>query len=111
MYLKADCTLIFFVIQVHGCLNLTKQLRQEKVAQIGKYVWSLRVINDELYCCTDNSIEVYSQDMQLQRSITSSSGGWFRDVAERDTDHVFVATHKGLFVFTKSGKNITLFTS
>ena len=99
------------MIQVYGCLNLSKQLRQENFKKIDAYVWSLRVIDDKLYCCTYNSIEVYSHDLQLQRSITSSSVLGFIDVAERDEDHVFAATDTGLFVFTQSGKNITLFTS
>ena len=114
MYLKTNiisCPYVLHVIQVRGCLKLSEPLRQEKVEKISTNVWSLRVISDELYCCTPRSIEVYSQDLQLQRSITSSSVGRFYDVAERDEDHVFAATLSGLFVFTKSGKNITLFTS
>ena len=95
-----------YVIQVYGSLNMSKPLRKENVEDIGTGVWSLRIINEELYCCTLDSIEVFSKDLQLQRSITSSSGGWICDVAERDEDHVFIATDKGLVVFTKSGKNI-----
>ena len=101
----------FYIIQVDGSLNLAQPLRQANVQKIGTNVLSLRVINDELYCCTLNSIEVYSHDLQLQRSITSSSGRRFHDVAEKDKDHVFVATHESLFVFTKPCKNIALFTS
>ena len=100
-----------YVLQVVGCLNLSEPLRQEKVESISPDVRSLRIINDELYCCTLISIEVYSKDLQLQRSITSSSVYGFFDVAERDKNHVFVATYAGLFVFTKSGKNILVFSS
>ena len=96
---------------MRGCLNLSKLLRQENVEKIGTHVFSLRVINDEIYCCTDHSIEVYSKDLQLQRSITSSSVKGFFDAAERDKYHVFVATDNGLFVFTKSGVNIALLIS
>ena len=114
MHLKTNvilCTYELYVIQIHGRLKMSKQLQQENVEKIGKYVFSLRAINDEIYCCTHNSIEVYSKDLQLRRSITSSSFRGFNDVTERDEDHVFVARFDGLFVFTKSGKNITLFTS
>ena len=93
-----------YVLQVVGCLNLSKPLRQENVKKIGTEGRRLRVINGELYCCTPYSIEVHSQDLQLQRSITLSSVRGFWDVAERDKDHVFVAANDGLFVFTKSGK-------
>ena len=102
--------LVLCVIQ-NESLDLTQPLKREKVEKIGTYVNCLRVINDELYCCTNKSIKVYSQDLQLQRSITSSSVHGFTDVAERDEEHVFVSKYDGLFVFTKSGKNITLFTS
>ena len=69
-----------------------------------KYVTSLRVINDELYCCTKYTIEIYSKDLQLQGSISSTSIGCFYDVAGKDENHVFVSSERGLFVFKKSGR-------
>ena len=91
--------------------NIIKHLQQGSVQKVDTGVGSLRIIDNELYCCTTDVIEVYSLDLQSRRSITSSSVGWFCDVAEKDKGHVFVATRYGLFVFTKSGRNITLLTS
>ena len=99
------------MFQALGCLDLSKPHQIKRTQPIKKLPYSLRVINNEIYCCSLNSIEVYSQDLHQNRSIYPSPAYWYHDVAERDEEHLFIAKVDGLFVFTKSGNINNIMTS
>ena len=77
-------------------------------------LWSIRVIDDQLWLClgTAGRIYVRNQDLSLDRTLilwdvlTSPKNGnshCVYDVTERDENLVYIATSEGLFVVEKLG--------
>ena len=73
----------------------------------------IRVIDDQIWCCMKNKIQVLSTDcLELVRSIDinhvkleNAHGGFTVDVLDRDGKRVYVLREHKVLVYTKSGKN------
>ena len=71
----------------------------------GGCIGNIRIIDGQLWCCTPDKIEVRNEDFRMEKNIITKVGE-IVDVAERDADHVYVATKQhGIHVFTKLGKS------
>ena len=65
---------------------------------------AMRVIDGYVWCCMKGKIEVYNGDLELDRTITiENDSRRVTDIAEKDTRHVYVATKKALYIYTKAG--------
>ena len=79
-------------------------LEQAKVT-IPYRVQSVRVINQQLWCCCDDAgIVNFDSELQQQRSIPADDIGKVFDVAEMRNGDVIIATDNGLYVYSSNGE-------
>ena len=70
-------------------------------------VCSLRVINQQLWCCRfDAGIVVLDSELQQQRTVPAGEMGWVYDVAEMSNGDVVIGASNGLYAADVLGKRI-----
>ena len=68
---------------------------------------SLRVINQQLWCCHRDGITVFDQDLQQQRIMPSGKMGECHDVAQSNGD-ILIAAENGLHLLEETGTYATV---
>ena len=69
-------------------------------------VLSMRCIDQMLWCCGRNKVEVFDKNFQLVRTIRFNfqlMSNFVQDVAERDKETIYILYKKRLLVVEKSG--------
>ena len=79
---------------------------RQQVNVEGLQVTSLKRIDDELWCCHDAGITVYSFDLKQLRSIKVDGRRAVHSAASLDVNTVIIATKQGLSTFKKQGLQI-----
>ena len=93
-----DC---FFSFQLSG---LHETVWRRSASEESLWIWSIREIDSQLWCCVKNRIEIRNSDLTVARVIAKPTDDRLvYDVTQRDSDHVFIATSKGVFLINKSG--------
>ena len=80
-------------------LEKKMMLRQEVKHRL-KYVRSLKCIDDELWCCHDAGLTVYSFDLKKVKNLLDN---WVNSVASLDVKSVVIASSSGLSTCSKQG--------
>ena len=94
---------LFGQLLLSSTLNRTLTLHQDVKLNVG-FVWSLKRIDDELWCCHNKGITVYSVDLNKLRNIILRSGEpTVHSVALLDVNAVVIATDDGLSTCSKQG--------
>ena len=82
-------------------LDKTMMLRQEVEHWLKyQYVQSLKRIDDELWCCHDAGITVYSFDLKKVKNLMDNR---VNSVASLDVETVVIASSSGLSTCSKQG--------
>ena len=75
-----------------------KQWVNQAERQLPSLPQSLRVINQQLWCCcNDGGIVIFDGELQQQRTIPAADMGDVRDVADICNGDVVIATGRGLY--------------
>ena len=75
-----------------------KQWVNQAERQLPSLPQSLRVINQQLWCCcNDGGIVVFDSELQQQRTILAGDMGDVRDVADMSNGDAVIATGRGLY--------------
>ena len=86
-----------------GMLNKTLSSRQKVKINVG-FVWSLKCIDDELWCCHRGGITVYNFDLKKLRMITSNpDSDCIYSVESLDVNAVVIATDVGFSTCSTQG--------
>ena len=83
-------------------MDETLKLRQV-VTHDKPYVYSLKRIADELWCCHSRGITVYSFDLKELRNIRLDGGRTVYGVASLNVNDVVIATDESLSTCSKRG--------
>ena len=88
--------------QINASLTLkqasTKQWMKQAEKKPPEKVRSLRVINQQLWCCCGRAgIVVFDSELQQQRTIPAADMGIVCDVSEMSHADVVIATESGLY--------------
>ena len=76
----------------------TKQWVKQAEKKLQKFSQGLRVINEQLWCCSSKaSIVVFDSDLQKQRVIRTADMGRVCDVAETTNGDIIIASTNGLY--------------
>ena len=67
------------------------------------HVRNLKHIDDELWCCHNDGITVYSYDLKILRAIKVDNGRKVFSAASLDINSVVIATDCGLTTYSKLG--------
>ena len=83
---------------------MTVSWRQVAAVKLTSYPATLRVINKQLWCCSQEAgIEVFDTELQQQRTVTCDSMEEVCDVAEMSNGDVVIAALQGLYHADASG--------
>ena len=81
-----------------------KQWVKQAGRKLPSWPHSLRVINEQLWCCCqDVGIVVFDGELQQQRTIPADDIGYVCDVAEMSNGDVVIATDEGLY-YSSNGR-------
>ena len=76
----------------------TKQWVKQAEKKLPAWPQSLRVINQQLWCCCrDAGIVVFDSELQQQRTMPAADMGHVCDVAEMSNGDVVIAAVNGLY--------------
>ena len=89
-----------------------KQLVKALESEINVVPYSLRVINQQLWCCCyDAGIMVFDDELQQQRTIAPREMVNIWDVAAMSNGDVVIAAQNGLYHANKNGRAVVIFAS
>ena len=76
----------------------TKQWVKQADYELPEWLRSLRVINQQLWCCChDASVMIFDSELQQQRTVPAGGMGKVNDAAEMSNGDVVIAAHTGLY--------------
>ena len=91
---------------------LLKQLHEKSWVRTAEeriicdYVWAVRVINQQLWCCcSSDGIFVFDTELNQQRTIPCGDMGSVYDVAQMSNGDVVTAAKNGLYHTDVTGEN------
>ena len=84
--------------------RIGRRLEQVKIIRTQSHIWSLKLIDDEIWCCQGDGVLVYGTTLTLVRRINTGSA---HDVALLPRENVVIAGLE-LCEMSKSGTEINL---
>ena len=83
---------------------MSERVFRQTTSEESLWIWSIRVIDDQLWCCVKNRIEIRDSDLFVDRIIAKPTDDRLvYDVTECNEEHVYIATSKGIFQINKTG--------
>ena len=94
-------SLLFVLCQFFSSMLDKKMMLCKEVKHGIKYLWSLKYIGDELWCCHGDGITVNSFDLKIPANLSYKYGA--KSAASLDVKTVVIATRDGLSTCSKQG--------
>ena len=97
---------IIFPATISLALNLIdNKLRQVKTVKTSDWIWTIKYIGDEIWCCQNDCIAVYDDTLDRLRHMKL---GCTCDALLLSQGHILIAGFNGLRIVSTSGKTARL---
>ena len=102
-------TLYSTIFGLQGELNLANLLGKKWVyknhTQIQNQARGLRIINGQLWCCHEDGITIFNEQLEKELPIKKGEMGECHDVAQhKDNGDTIIAAQYGLYLLADTGK-------
>ena len=104
MFLHTQCLICYLQVRLDPAVLADKKWVKIQVSvNIPKLPRGLRIINKQLWCCHQNGITAFNENLDMVRTIPGGEMGECHDVAQDNDDDILIAAANGVYLLAAAG--------